>query len=537
MKLKRQLSIWLSVLLAVSLLLAACAKDETESANPEEREPGDNFNATGFPIVNEPVEIEVMGARHALVGEWKNLAFFREMEKLTNVKFNYNTPPSSDYAEKKNLAFASGEIPEVFFGGQLTTDDEITYGQQGILIPLEGLIEKYAPNIRKVLDENPEIKQSITAPDGHIYALPGVNQAPIAKLTSMWINGHWMQKLGITEAPRTTDEMYKMLKDFKEKDPNGNGEADEIPLTSIKLGDVRGMFLPAFGVLRREHMAVDDKVIYGALQPGYKAYLEYMNRLWKEQLLDPGTFSQTTEQKSAKGHAGQVGVFTDALPYLTLGGDSESSTIHPLVPAMTSPANPDQPIISQGSGISRGTFAITNKCKYPEVIIRYVDYLWSPEGEILIHYGLEGDLWEWADDEKKLRKYIEHEGMNIEEYRGGKVTPAVGVSFPMFTPEEVENNWADPMHQFRIAEVDKKLKPYGKSPFPDIYLLPEERQQIQGIETDLNTYVESMEAKFVTGEASMDLWDTFVKTVKDMGVDKLLEVYQTGYDRWLAADK
>jgi putative aldouronate transport system substrate-binding protein len=533
---KKWLSLCLSVVVVASLMLAACSKDGGNEANVETREPDENFNATGFPIVNEPIVVQMMGARHALVGEWKSLSFFQEMQKKTNIQFQFNTPPQADYAEKKNLAFASGEIPEVFFGSQLSTDDEITYGQQGILIPLEGLIEKYAPNIQKMFDDSPEIKQSVTAPDGHIYALPSVNQAPIARMPNMWINGNWLQKLGITELPKTTEEMYELLKAFKEKDPNGNGEPDEIPLTSIKLGDVRSIFLPAFGVLRRDHVIKDDKVVYGALQPEYKAYLEYMNRLWKEELLDAGTFSQTTEQKSAKGNAGQIGVFTDALPYLTLGGDSKNSTIHPLALAMTSPTNPDQPIVPEGSGLSRGTFAITNKSKNPEALIRWVDYLYGAEGEILVHYGVEGDLWEWADTEKKLRKYIEPEGMNIEEYRGGKVTPAVGVSIPMFTKEEVEANWDDPMHQHRIKEVDTKLKPYGKSPFPDIYLLPEERQQIQGIETDLNTYVESMEAKFVAGETSMDQWDTFVKTIQDMGVDKLLEVYQTSYDRWASAD-
>jgi putative aldouronate transport system substrate-binding protein len=137
---KKWLSLCLSVVVVASLMLAACTKDGGNEANVETREPDENFNATGFPIVNEPIVVQMMGARHALVGEWKSLSFFQEMQKKTNIQFQFNTPPQADYAEKKNLAFASGEIPEVFFGSQLSTDDEITYGQQGILIPLEGLI-------------------------------------------------------------------------------------------------------------------------------------------------------------------------------------------------------------------------------------------------------------------------------------------------------------------------------------------------------------------------------------------------------------
>ncbi|GGE01953.1 extracellular solute-binding protein [Paenibacillus nasutitermitis] len=531
---KKWLTYGLTCTIAGSMLLGGCSnggnnKPETGQGN---QEPRSNFNQTGFPIVKEPIKVSMMGARHALVGEWKSLAFFKEMEEMTNLQFDFNTPPAANYAEKKNLAFASGELPDVFFGGQLTPDDEITYGKQGVLIPLEGLVEKYAPNIQKMFDEYPEIKKSVTAPDGHIYALPSINMAPIAKLPATWINGNWLKKLGITELPHTTDELYELLTAFKEQDPNGNGKQDEIPLTSINLGDIRSVLLPAFGIVGRAHLVKDGKVIYGAIQPEYKEYVTFMNKLWKEKLLDPGTFSQTMEQKSAKGNAGQIGMFTDSLPYLTLGGDAESSIIHPVLPALSSSAD-RKPMITQGSGMARGTFAITNKSKDPEALIRWVDYLYSPEGEILVHYGKEGDLWEWADAEKKLRKYRNPpEGMNLEEYRGGSITPAVGVAVPMFTPDEVEANWKDTMHQYRIKEVDEKLAPYGEPVFPEIYLLPEERQQIQGIETDLNTYMESMEAKLVTGEAPLEKWDAFLKTIEDMRVDKLLEVYQAAYDRW-----
>ncbi|MCJ8010454.1 extracellular solute-binding protein [Paenibacillus sp. KQZ6P-2] len=535
---KKWLTFCLSCTIVGSMLLSACSNgggNKPEDAQ-ENREPSGNFNEAGFPIVKEPIKVSMMGARHPLVGEWKNLEFFKEMEQKTNIQFEFNTPPTANYGEKKNLAFASGELPDVFFGGQLTADDEVTYGKQGVLIPLEGLIEKYAPNIEKMFAEHPEIKKSITAPDGHIYALPSINLSSIDKLSTTWINGNWLKKLGITELPHTTDEFYELLTAFKEKDPNGNGKPDEIPLTSINLGDVRGFLLPAFGIVGRAHIVKDGKVIYGAVQPEYKEYVTFMNKLWKEKLLDPGTFSQTLEQKTAKGNAGQIGVFRDALPYLTLGGDAESSIIHPVLPALTSSAD-RKPIVPEGPGMTRGTFAITNKSKDPEVLIRWVDYLYSPEGEILVHYGKEGNLWEWADSEKKLRKYRKPpEGMNLEEYRGGSITPAVGVAIPMFTTNEVEANWKDTMHQFRIKEVDEKLAPYGEPVFPYIYLLPEERQQIQGIETDLNTYVESMEAKFVTGETPLEKWDTFLKTIEDMRVDKLLEVYQTAYDRWAGAN-
>ena len=159
MKRKKWSYFYLTIILVFSVFIAACSSDKEEVSNLENNEPSENFNPEGFPIVNEPITVSIMGAKHALVGDWEKLQLFEEMEKLTNIQFEYNEIPVSDYEEKKNLAFASGEIPELFFGARLTADDEMKYGQQGILIPLEGLIEKYAPNIQKVFDENPENKK------------------------------------------------------------------------------------------------------------------------------------------------------------------------------------------------------------------------------------------------------------------------------------------------------------------------------------------------------------------------------------------
>ena len=194
-----------------------------------------------------------MGAKAAIHGPWEDMVLFKEMEEMTNIHFNFNTPPAANYQEAKNLAFASQQLPDVFFNAGLTPDDEVTYGGQGYLVPLEGLIEKYAPNFNKLMNDNPEIKKSITTVDGHIYALPLIIDEPRAFVPSrLWLNGDWMESLGIMTEPTTTDELYELLKRFKNEDPNKNGKNDEIPISSEKLGGFQSVLLPAFGLLGRE---------------------------------------------------------------------------------------------------------------------------------------------------------------------------------------------------------------------------------------------------------------------------------------------
>lgn len=89
--------------------------------------------------------------------------------------------------------------------------------------------------------------------DGHIYALPLIIDEPRAFVPSrLWLNGDWMESLGIMTEPTTTDELYELLKRFKNEDPNKNGKNDEIPISSEKLGGFQSVLLPAFGLLGRE---------------------------------------------------------------------------------------------------------------------------------------------------------------------------------------------------------------------------------------------------------------------------------------------
>lgn len=556
---KKTISLLLIIFVMGSMFLIGCGKksptpsdvepsekNEEPVDNEEKKEEtsSENFNPEGFPIVDEKIELTMMGFRNPIQGPWNQLKFFNKMEEMTNISFAFDNPPHDGYDEKKNLAFASGEYPDVFFGGLLSHQEEVKYGESGILIPLEELIEQYAPNIQKMFEEMPDVKQSITAPDGHIYALPNINKASIAVCGSIWVNKPWLDNLDIdaNELPDTVEDLYGLLKRFKTEDPNGNGEADEIPFgTFRKMHELNSFILPAFGILSERSYVDGDKVVFGCIQPNYKAFIEYANKLWTEELMDPDTFTQDESDLVAKGKDNLVGMASHALPSLvydvkyvddiTMEDESEYS---PVLPALSSEVNPEK-VFPIDTGINRGQFAITDKCEYPEAMIRWVDWLYSEEGSIFIHYGEEGDLWKFNDE--GLREYIlpEDDDRNIEEIRGGDITPDCGTPTPKWVRDETEGSWNDPFQAYRIREIDEKLFKYGQVPMPLIYNTQEEQKRLTELETEIGKYVESMTSKFVVGEATLEDYDKFVETLKKMGVDELTDLYQAAYDRWKQA--
>lgn len=131
-----------------------------------------NFNKTGLPIVNDTVTLTMVSPKAALAPEYSEMEIFKRLEKETNVKINWENIPDTDYTEKKNLLIASGDLPDAFYAAGFTDYELINYGKDGTIIPLEDLIDQYAPNLKALFERRPDIKSTITAPDGHIYGLP-----------------------------------------------------------------------------------------------------------------------------------------------------------------------------------------------------------------------------------------------------------------------------------------------------------------------------------------------------------------------------
>ena len=522
-------------LLAVTVLLvgllAACNSDDKEKVVVS-TEPDDNFNAEGYPIVDEKVTISMFGTK---VGdmEWKDMEFFKAMEEKTNIAFDFRTPNLDSLATQKNLMFASGDYSEIIFAADLSNEEQIKNGGQGTLIPLEDLIEKYAPNITAMFEENPEIKKSVTARDGHIYALPQVAQGENWYRGPLWYNGAFLEALEVTELPETTDELYELLKRFKDEDPNGNGKADEVPLTANGMDDVRQFFLGAFGVLDSAtglYVTKEDKVEHSRNQDGYRAYLEYMKKLYDEKLFDSESFSQTDEQKKGKGQENRVGLFADWFPFFTLG-TPENGTENPMMQPVKSDLV-DEPVIPMGSGITPGVFAITNVNKNAAASIRWIDFFYSEEGSAILNMGPEGIFWDWANEEKTVRKQNEAPAKftSAEDWRGS-LTPDYGIATPKQTFDiefEKENEFSTWIRE----ETVEKIHPVGQVPLPHLFLTSEEQKEINRIRTDIDPYVEQMEAKFISGQEPMENWDKYIETLEKMKIDRLVELYDQAYQAY-----
>ena len=489
------------------------------------------INETGFPIVNKPLTMTVFGIRDANQAPWKDILVFKEYEKKTGIHMDWQEIPDQGKEEKKSLLFASNDLPDVFVRPIFSRNEITMYGvESGQLMPLNDLIEKYAPNFMKLCNENPDILRSITSSDGNIYALPQVDTSNTGKIGfKQWINKEWLEKLGL-EAPETTDELIEVLRAFKTQDPNSNGKADEIPLGLREVSAVYTTLSGSFGLHWFMENAInieDGKIHFWLKDAEFKEYLQFLNRLYSEGLLWADFYKRDLPQWRSNLSNALFGVFMMPYSDVFLAVENQFEGLVPLSGPYGDRFWPDSK-----SGIESNSlaFALSNTCRNPEAAIRWVDYFYSDEGSLFFRYGIEGETY-YIDENGNPQIY----DSILNDPRGfmtalGEINLVPGGLNPCQITSQTEGIVASEI----TKKVAEEMIPYADKSIMPPSFSAEETEEILAINQDLDKYRDESVSRFILGEYSFDMWDEYAATLDKIGLSRLEEIYQQAYDRMMS---
>ncbi|MDO4291921.1 MAG: extracellular solute-binding protein [Eubacteriales bacterium] len=575
---KRIISVWLSLAISATVI-AGCAnqqqnQDETvaQRENTEENENEEAAEAAktelleqdpeemakklddvvlptpDMPLVDEPITLSVLYPKETLHGNFEDMFYMKAVQELTNIELDVQAIEKQAWTEKVGLMFASGDYGDIFLAG-INFTDAAAYGQAGMLLPLEELLEEYAPNAMKILDELlPESRRNVTADDGHIYAMPAYDGTPrdmLMNYTQM-INYDWMNKAGIEEMPETTEDMYQVLKAFKASDPNGNGKEDEIPYSKVYDGDGYDPFISAFGFVNLRHDIIDGEYVYVPAEENFRHYLEYMNRLYEEGLIDPEMFTQTEEDYLAKRTEKLVGVgdsLQDPLSY-----EEYEATLKTLSP-MTSEYNAEKMTPGRFQEVNSYSLCITDKCDEEKAIaaVKLLDYFYSQEGTYLIKCGPEAGVWgdlvdggyvrnEEADGTVSYELEYDREKYN-DSYYNFRMENGLMIMPFFYTNAHAQVIVGSDRKNARVTEgvYEAGLLEARRVGFPTTVTFTEDEQDILATFVLMDNYVDQMVAKFITGEEALDdaNWNAYLERLESMDLQMLKETRQSAYDRWI----
>src|SRR5699024_10783971 len=193
--------------LASISVLAGCGGGGASKTYEKIENPDPNINLEGLPIVDEKTTISFMTGRPPTTAEdWDTVSAVTKMEELTNIHIDFGLIPLEGISEKRNLALASGDYPEAFFRCSFGSGDIAKYGEQGVFIPLNDLIDKYMPNVKSVMEKLPDVRKAMTFPDGNMYSLPQVYDAKgMRYMIKHWVRKDWLDSFGMS-VPETLDD-------------------------------------------------------------------------------------------------------------------------------------------------------------------------------------------------------------------------------------------------------------------------------------------------------------------------------------------
>lgn len=401
----------------VAGMLAGCGSDSGSSKGGSSTETGSAAEASSSGETADdaddksPITFEYFNA-DGKNGNWDN-PVAKAITEATGVTLDVSYPVASQGDAKEDIALmiANDEYPDMIYAKGSATD----LYQAGALIDMTDLIEKYGPNIKKMYGaEMEKLKWSQDDPGIYQLSYAGVNQKTLTTGGSCQIQ--WAAlKENDYKYPKTLDEYEKMIKSYLAAHPKTEDGLDMIGITMsasdwhwmITLGNPAGLIADASP--DNGQWIIDDEynVHYKHVTDEEKEYFKWLCRMYNEGILDPNFATQTDDDYIAKVASGRVVAITDAEWHYsqceaTLVADGKVDQTYVGLPVTLREDQVEKALLYQGTTVGWG-IGITKSCEDPVRAIKFLDYLCSDEGQILYHWGIEGENYFLDDNGQPYR--------------------------------------------------------------------------------------------------------------------------------------
>lgn len=478
-----------------------------------------------------------------------NRTIFKRIQDKTNVEIKWTAIQADQWADKISLEMSNPkEMTDFIFSAGFGDNDLLKYAKQGVIISLEEYIDEYMPNLKKVFDEYPEYRTMCTDSEGHIWALPWIEQLGSEKTAIQtvgnmsFINKKWLDFLGLS-VPTTTDEFEKVLIQFRDNADKLKAEfgidGDIIPMSCIVNDQDPSLLINGFGEGYGDndsgrHIAVTDdlKVICTATQEGYKKGIEWLNKLYKEGLIDTESFTQDWSTYVAKGKSGRYGVcfswdvanidnLEDWVPLPALTADTRNIT----------PQNG-----SFTSGFDRGRCVVTAVAKEPALVCAWLDQMYDPFQSPQNNWGTydeqdDFDIFELgknADGEDMLKHAPLGDASPVE------VREAECVGGPLAILDEYYGKYVTCPDdaQYRLDWIKDYYTPdmNTKYVYPNVFMTQDDTKKLSDLQTDIQKLINANKSDWIMNGFTEDDWNKYIEELNAYGLEDYLALFQKYLD-------
>lgn len=526
----------------MSSLAVACSSNTTKPApnasdNKTSPAPG---TATTYPIQTDKTLTywgELTGNIVGVKSTHADVPFFQDWQKKTGVKLKFTAPPTNQAKEALNVMLASGDLPDMIeydFLGAFPGGPEKAI-KDGYILKLNDIIDKYAPNLKKYLKDNPNIDKMVKTDNGSYYAFPFIRgDAALQVYQGPIIRKDWLDELGLP-VPETIDDWYTTLKAFKEK----KGAAAPFSVVSVPrpFNEFNnGHFMEAYGVTRDFYLD-NGTIKFGPAEKGYKDFLALFHKWYSEGLIDKNIATVDTKAMDANFGSGATGA--------TIGNAGGGiGRWQPIVEAKDPKAilvAAPYPVLKKGDTpfygqkdhpfSSGGMVTITANSKNAELAARLLDYGYSDEGHMFFNFGTEGVSYKMENGYPKYTDQLMKNPDKLSPSQAMSLYIRANYSGPFVQDKRyIEQYLALPTQRDAVAIWQKT--DVDKHKLPPITPTPEESSEMAKIMNDVNTLVDEMTLKIILGTEPVDNFDKYMEKMKTLKLDRALQIEKAALDRY-----
>lgn len=486
-----------------------------------------------------------------------NRTIFKRLQEKTNVEIEWTAIQSDQWGDKITLNMANPKtLTDFIFTAGFGDSDLLKYADQGIIIPLEEYIDAYMPNLSAVFEKYPEYRTMSTDSEGHIWALPWIEQlgsekTAIQTIDNMsFINKKWLDFLGL-EMPTTVDEFEQVLIAFRdhasELQAEFNIDGSIIPMSCIVNdgGQDPCILINGFGegygdADKGRHIAVTDdlKVICSATQQGFKDGIAWLHSLYEQGLIDPEAFTQEWSTYVSKGKSGRYGVcfswdvanidnLQDWVPLPALTADTRNIT----------PQNG-----SFTSGYDRGRCVVTAVAKNPALVCAWLDQMYDPFQSAQNNWGTYGeddefDIFELGENENG-EEMLKHAPLG--DASPVEVREAEAVGGPLAILDEYYGVYVTCPDdaQYRLDWIKDYYTPdmNTKYVYPNVFMSQEDTEELSNLMADISKTINANKSDWIMNGFTDADWDQYLKDLDAYGLQDYLAIFQKYLDAFYGSE-
>jgi len=524
-----------------------------------------------IPIVNHGTNITIsMMVRRETIAKSniKSNWMPQYIEKVLNINLDIEETYADTFGERRNLALASNDLPDILINQGISGRDLVRFGmREQMFLPLSDFFTpELTPNILALLESNPDGVTYNQTPDGKMYTIGNytdVSRYPTADYR-IFINTRWMEKAGLDEPPKTVDAFIDMLRTFKTFEPADVGARGRItPMISATEME-RRYFLMALGFIgpnNANSWGMDPSINVNTRQivipcgePEWEYFLQIYHTMYTEGLIHREYFNMASNRAAARAQfaEGNAGVCVDAAPYLSMPHSfQEWISAVPLTSRTNTMA-----VAARAPNVGTGTFVVSSRTKHAEVIMRLLDWMYSPEmGYMSTHGPITGSAESLGlvggFSLNDAGNYITHPDVEAGKYESDFDYRVNAIALSQEVPRNTYGSYINMMNALGVPNAQPReynlddgddhyyvmcynaQNGYFYTVLPPAFLDEQKGNRAADLRSALENHVRAESAKFIVGQRPLSQINQFFAELKAMGFDEYRKIYTDYYSDYM----